>query len=122
MLKKFRYWAFAKTLAQPKPRHSPLVRDGALLYVLAVANVLLVFFDFTFRHGGASLPMRLVFALACAVLPFLVAFILAHLFAKSDRKPSTEKALSSFQVNLEIFWSLSLTVAVLTVALQIQQT
>ena len=56
-----------------------------------------MFFDFTFRHGGASLPLRLVFALTCAVLPFLVAFILAHLFAKADQKLSTEKALSSFQ-------------------------
>jgi len=91
-----------------------------LLYALAAANALLVFFDFTFRHGGASLPLRLVFALACAVLPLLVAFILAHAFAKADQKLSTEKALSSFQVNLEIFWSLSLTVAVLGVAVQLQ--
>src|SRR5262245_3664109 len=88
----------------------------ALLYGLAVANALLVFYDFTFRHGGASLPLRLVFALGFAVLPYLVAIILARLFSSSDVGVSP-----SFGVNLEIFWSLSLIVAVLAVAGQIQQ-
>jgi hypothetical protein len=81
---------------------------GLVLYALAMANVFLVFSDFTFCHGGASLPLRLVFAVAFAVLPFLVALILARLFTSSDLGVS-----SSLKVNLEIFWSLSLTVAVL---------
>ena len=82
-----------------------------MLYVLAIANVLLVFFAFS--HGGASLPLRLVFALGFAVLPILVGLILARLFTSSDLGVST-----SFEVNLEIFWSLSLIVAVLVVGVQ----
>jgi hypothetical protein len=84
-----------------------------LLYALAVANLLLVYSDFTFCHGEASLPLRLVFGVGFAVLPFLVALILARLLTSSDLGVS-----SSFQVNLEILWSLSLTVAVLTMAVQ----
>jgi hypothetical protein len=87
-----------------------------VLYVLAAANALLVFFDFTFCHGEASLPLRLVFAAGFAVLPFLVALILARLFTSSDLGVSP-----SLQVNLEIFWSLSLVVAVLAVTVQLQQ-
>jgi hypothetical protein len=86
-----------------------------LLYLLAVANALLVFADFTFCHGGAALPVRLVFALGFAVLPSLVALILARFFTSSDLGVS-----SSLQVNLEIFWSLSLTVAILAVAVQLE--
>ena len=98
------------------PQHRPLRGSGtALLYGLAVANALLVFFDFTFRNGGASLPLRLVFALGFAVLPFLVALILARIFTSSDLGVS-----SSFEVNLEIFWSLGLIVAVLAVVIQMQ--
>jgi hypothetical protein len=87
-----------------------------LLYALAVANLLLVYSDFAFCHGGAALPLRLGFALGCAILPFLVAFILARLFTTSDLGVS-----SSLQVNLEIFWSLSLVVAALAVVVQLQQ-
>jgi hypothetical protein len=88
---------------------------GALLYLLAVANALLVLSDFTLCHGGAALPLRLGFALSFAVLPFIAAFILAHLFTSSDLGVS-----SSLQVNLEIFWSLTLTVAILAAAVQLQ--
>ena len=98
------------------PQHRPLRGMGsALLYGLGVANALLVFFDFTFRHGEASLPLRLAFALGFAVLPFLVALILARLFTSSDLGVSP-----SFEVHLEIFWSLSLIVAVLAVAIGMQ--
>jgi hypothetical protein len=86
-----------------------------VLYVLAAANALLVFLDFTLCHGEASLPLRLVFAAGFAVLPFLVALFLARLLTSSDLGVS-----SSFQVNLEILWSLGLTVAVLAVAVQLQ--
>jgi len=51
-----------------------------------------------------------------AVLPFLVAVILARFFTSSDLGVS-----ATFRVNLEIFWSLSLIVAVLAVAVQMQQ-
>lgn len=80
----------------------------ALLYGLAAANALLVFVDFTFSHAEASLLLRLVFALGFAVLPYLVARTLARLFTTSDLGAS-----SSYEVNLEIFWSLSLFVGVL---------
>jgi hypothetical protein len=86
---------------------------GSLLYALAAANALLVFLDFAIRHGGATLPLRLMFAFGCAVLPVLVALILARLFTKPDLQISTEGVTSSFQVNLEIFWSLSLMIAAL---------
>ncbi|HEY7084894.1 MAG TPA: hypothetical protein VH519_08755 [Hyphomicrobiaceae bacterium] len=84
-----------------------------MLYALAVANALLVFLDFAIRHGEATLPLRLMFALGCAALPLLVALILARLFTKPDLQISTEGVTSSFQVNLEIFWSLSLMLAAL---------
>jgi hypothetical protein len=84
-----------------------------LLGGLALANVVLVLTDFTFGHGGAILAMRLVFALGFAILPFLIALILARLFTTSDLGVS-----SSFQINLEIFWSLSLFVSVLAMAVQ----
>jgi hypothetical protein len=87
-----------------------------LLYALAVVNALLVFSDFTFCHGGASLPLRLAFAVCFAALPFLVSLIVARLFTSADLGGS-----SSFQVNLEIFYSLSLIVAALAVVVQMQQ-
>jgi len=59
--------------------------------------------------------LRLVFALGFAVLPFLVALILARIFTSSDLGVSR-----SFEVNLEIFWSLGLIVAVLAVVIQMQ--
>jgi hypothetical protein len=64
------------------------------------------------RHGGATLSWRLMFASACAVLPFLVALILARLIAKSDLEVSS-KAVTAFQANLEIFWILSLMIVTL---------
>lgn len=78
--------------------------------------MLLVFSDFAFCHIGASLPLRLAFAFAFTVLPLLVGFILARLFTTSDIGVST-----AFRINLEIFWSLSLVVATLAVATQMQQ-
>ena len=84
-----------------------------MLYALAAANTLLVFYDFTIRHGGATFPSRLMFALGCAVLPFLVALILARLIAKSDLEISSNGVTSAFQANLEIFWILSLMIATL---------
>jgi hypothetical protein len=83
-----------------------------LLYALGAANALLVFHDFAIRHGGATLSWRLMFASACAVLPFLVALILARLIAKSDLEVSS-KAVTAFQANLEIFWILSLMIVTL---------
>ena len=85
---------------------------GSLLYALAAANALLVFYDFAIRHGGATFLWRLIFAAACAVLPFLVALILARLVAKSDLEVS-RKAVTAFQANLEIFWILSLMIVTL---------
>ena len=99
----------------------PSVRDGALCYALAVANAILVFYDFTIHHGEATLPLRLMFALGCAVLPFLVALILARLFAKSDLEVSTNGVTSSFQANLEIFWILSIVIATLAEAALMHQ-
>jgi hypothetical protein len=81
-----------------------------LLYALAAANALLVFYDFTIRHGGATFLLRLTFALGCAVLPFLVALILARLVAKSSLEVSSKGVTSAFQANLEIFWVLSLVI------------
>jgi hypothetical protein len=78
--------------------------------------MVLVFSDFTFCHSEASLPLRLVFTLGFTVLPFIVALILARIFTSSDLGVSP-----SLKVNLEIFWSLSLTVAVLAMAVQMQQ-
>jgi hypothetical protein len=91
------------------------MRDWHLLYALAAANGLLACSDFAFCHKGASLPLRLAFAFAFAVLPVLVALILARLFTSSDFGGS-----SSFHVNLEIFWSLGLVISVLAVAVQMQ--
>jgi hypothetical protein len=89
---------------------------SALLYFLAAVNAFLVFLDFSFCHGEASVLLRLAFAMGFAVLPFLVAVILARFFTSSDLGVS-----ATFRVNLEIFWSLSLIVAVLAVAVQMQQ-
>jgi hypothetical protein len=87
----------------------------ALLYFLASINLLLVFSDFIFCHAETSLPLRLVFAFGFAVLPFLVGLILARFFLSSDF------GASSLRVNLEIFWTLSLTVAALALVVQMQQ-
>lgn len=84
-----------------------------MLYALAAANALLVFYDFTIRHGGATFQLRLMFALGCAVLPFLVALILARLIAKPSLEVSGKGVTSVFQANLEIFWVLSLVIAAL---------
>ena len=99
----------------------PGVREGALCYALAAANALLVFYDFTVHHSAATFPLRLMFALGCAILPFLVAFILAHLFAKSALEVSTNGVTPSFQANLEIFWILSLVIATLAEAASMHQ-
>jgi hypothetical protein len=82
-----------------------------LLYALAAANALLVFYDFMVRHAVATFQSRLMFALGCAVLPFLVALILARLIAEPDLEVSSKGVTSPFQVNLEIFWILSLMIA-----------
>lgn len=103
-------------------KHYVGVARNSLLCALAAANALLVFYDFTIRHGGATFPLRLMFALGCAVLPFLVALILARLFARSDLEVSTEGVTSSFQANLEIFWILSLVIATLVEAASMHQT
>jgi hypothetical protein len=99
----------------------PNVREGALCYALAAANALLVFYDFTIHHSAATFPLRLMFGLGCAALPFLTALILAHLFAKSDLDMSTKGVTPAFQANLEIFWILSLVIATLVEAASMHQ-
>ena len=94
--------------------HSPL--EGArLLYILAVANALLVWTDFTFGHRAGSLALRGMFALGYAALPVVTALIWARLLTRTttpDRP--TKEPPSSFRVNLEIAWSLTLVVAALS--------
>jgi hypothetical protein len=84
-----------------------------LLYILAVANAVLVWTDFTFGRHAGSLGLRALFALGYAALPFAIALIWARVFTKTFPNHPTKPASSSFQVNLEIAWSLTLVVAAL---------
>jgi hypothetical protein len=95
--------------------HKSLVlREGArLLYILAVANTLLVWTDFTFGRHAGSLALRALFALAYAALPFVTALIWARLLTRTFPDRPTKEPSSSFRVNLEIAWSLTLVVAAL---------
>jgi hypothetical protein len=77
-----------------------------LLYILAVANALLVWTDFTFGRHAGSIALRAAVAFGYAALPFATALICARLFTKTFPNHPTKEALSSFQVNLEIAWSL----------------
>ena len=86
-----------------------------MLYILAVANALLVWTDFTFGHRTGGLALRGMFALGYAALPVVIAMIWACLLTRTtipDRP--TKEPSSPFRVNLEIAWSLTLVVAALS--------
>lgn len=85
-----------------------------MLYFLAVANALLVWTDFTFGHHAGSLALRGLFALGYAALPFVTALVWARLLTTTSPDRQTEDASSSFQMNLEIAWSLTLVIAALS--------
>ena len=85
-----------------------------MLYILGVANALLVWTDYTFGHHAGNLALRELFALAYAALPFVTALIWARLLTRAYPDCPAKEPLSPFRVNLEIAWSLSLVVAALS--------
>ena len=84
-----------------------------MLYILGCANALLVWTDCTFGHHPGNLPLRELFALGYAALPLVTALIWARLLTRAYPDCPTKEPLSSFRVNLEIAWSLTLVVAAL---------
>ena len=85
-----------------------------MVYILAVANAVLVWTDFSFGRHAGSIALRALFAFGYAALPFAIALVCARLFTKTFQNHPTKQALSSYQVNLEIAWSLTLVVAALS--------
>ena len=76
-----------------------------LLYALFALNVFLAWGGFIYANTAVALGFRVVFGLAYAFAPFLVALLSAWLLTK---RPKTLKA---FLTNLEITWSLMLVLA-----------
>jgi hypothetical protein len=76
-----------------------------LLYALFALNVFLAWGGFIYADTAVGLVFRLVFGLAYALAPFLVALLSAWVVTK---RPITRKALLT---NLEITWSLMLVLA-----------
>jgi hypothetical protein len=76
-----------------------------MLYALFALNVFLAWGGFIYANTAVSLTFRVVFGLAYAFAPFLVALLSAWQLTK---RPTTRKA---FLTNLEITWSLMLVLA-----------
>jgi hypothetical protein len=73
-----------------------------MLYALAALNIFLAWSGFVYADTAVGLAFRVVFGLAYAFVPFLVALLSAWFLTK---RPTTLKA---FLTNLEITWSFML--------------
>jgi hypothetical protein len=93
---------FRECLALEKP---------AMLSTLFTANVFLVWCKLFYGHPVMTVAGRIANGVVYALVPFLVALLLASLFTKLYENPNTRKA---FLINLEITWVLTLLLAGLT--------
>jgi hypothetical protein len=85
-----------------------------MLYVLFTLNVFLAWSGFIYANTAVALGLRVIFGLAYAFAPFLVALLSAWLLTK---KPIT---LKPFLTNLEITWSLMLVLAGLALVIVLE--
>lgn len=84
---------------------------SVVLYLQIAANAALVWGGLVYGHAAMGPVGRVASGIGYAFAPFLVAFLLAALLTKHYPRPTSRNA---FLTNLEIAWSLTLLVAVLT--------
>jgi len=88
-----------------------------MLYVLLVLNGLLAWSGFVYANTAAAVALRIAIGLGYAFAPVLVALLFTKLLTTSSAEPTDRKV---FVRNLEIMWSLTLTVAVLSLILSLK--
>ena len=88
-----------------------------MLYVLLVLNVLLAWSGFVYANTAAAVALRIAIGLGYASGPLLVALLFTGLLTTTYAEPTDRKV---FVRNLEIMWSLTLTVAVLSLILSLK--